>query len=113
MNFDLIQPCADCPFRTDRPFQKGWLGAERAKDITDSILEKDGTFACHKTTHLHDSKWQHCAGATIMCEANDKPNQMMRISERLGCYDRHKVKMDSPVFTDPDEFGEWHTIPSK
>ena len=42
----------------------------------------DGTFTCHKTTHLRDSEQQHCAGALIMCEANDKPNQLMRIAER-------------------------------
>ncbi len=53
--------------------QEGWLGYERAEDITEAILDMDGTFTCHKTTHLRDSEQQHCAGALIMCEANDKP----------------------------------------
>lgn len=33
---------------------------------------------------------------------------MMRISERLGMYDRTKMKMDSPVFDDADEMAEHH-----
>ena len=108
MKFNLTAPCKDCPFRTDIPSQEGWLGYERAEGISDAILDMDGTFTCHKTTHLADREHQHCAGALIMCEANDKPNQMMRIAERLGFYDRTKVKMDSPVFTDPEYFAEWH-----
>ena len=108
MKFDLTAPCKNCPFRTDMPSQEGWLGYERAEGITEAILDMDGTFTCHKTTHLRDREQQHCAGALIMCEANDKPNQLMRIAERLGFYDHTKLKKDSPVFTDPEDFAEWH-----
>jgi hypothetical protein len=62
------------------------------------------TFQCHKT--IRKGEPQHCAGATIFLEANEQPNQMMRIMERLGAYDRHALDMDSPVFTDADEMIE-------
>lgn len=99
MNFDLVAPCKECPFRTDRP---GYLRAERVEEITDALLS-DHTFQCHKTLDLPYDQHQHCAGATIFCEANERPNQLMRIMERLGFYDRSKLKMDSPVFTDAGE----------
>ena len=39
-----------------------------------------------------------------MLEHNQEPNQMMRIMERLGFYDRTKLDMDAPVFKSYDEF---------
>jgi hypothetical protein len=36
-----------------------------------------------------------------MLERLDRPNQMMRIAERLRYYDRTKLRMDSPVFESP------------
>jgi hypothetical protein len=111
MKFDLKKPCANCPFRNDRPDQEGWLGEERAADIIDAITRLQGTFSCHKTNG-HDDEGeaivnensQHCAGALIMLEHNQEPNQMMRIMERLGFYDRTKLDMDAPVFKSYDEF---------
>lgn len=114
MNFDLTAPCGNCPFRTDKPEQQGWLGGERAEEIIESITNYQQSFPCHKTTDATlgnkacSSKEQHCAGALIMLEKMNQPNQMMRISERLGFYDRHKLKIDSPVFDDPEDFIEWH-----
>lgn len=29
MNFRVLRPCADCPFRKDKPLQKGWIGKVR------------------------------------------------------------------------------------
>lgn len=111
MRFGLKRPCANCPFRNDRPEQEGWLGAERASDIVDAITRQQGTFSCHKT-NSHDEEGrvmetrdsEHCAGALILLEKLEKPNQMMRIAERLGLYDRTKLDMDSPVFNTPIEF---------
>lgn len=100
MRFDITKPCAQCPFRNDRP---GFLRPERVEEITDAILGGQ-TFQCHKT--INKGKEQHCAGATIFLEANDRPNQLMRIMERLGAYDRHALDMDSPVFTDADDMIE-------
>lgn len=122
MNFDLIRPCAKCPFRTD--CQEGWLGRERAREIFEAITDRDATFTCHETTVCVDDgdedgdddggrmvdgpKAQHCAGAMILLEKLDQPNQMMRIGERVGFYDRTKLDMDAPVFEDGDEFEEHH-----
>jgi hypothetical protein len=108
MNFNLIKPCKNCPFRTDiRPF----LNRERAEEIIESLFEKDQSFPCHKTVdYSHDDggrttkESEHCAGALILLEHQDRHNQMMRIAERLGLYDRRKLDMTSPVFDDPDDF---------
>jgi hypothetical protein len=113
MNYDLKKPCAHCPFRTDcRP---GWLGRSRAQEIATAITDQQATFACHETTvegedgeqkETNDS--QHCAGAMILLEKINRPNQMMRICERLGLYDRTKLDMDAPVFDTPKEFVKHH-----
>lgn len=103
MKFDLVAPCSNCPFRTDIVFH---LRTERVEEILDAVLDRGLTFACHKTTEAggqcNPSKEQHCAGAMILAEHQDRPNQMMRIGERLGFYDREKLRMDSPVFDDPE-----------
>jgi hypothetical protein len=90
MNFDLKTPCIDCPFikgsRTNVTLAEG-----RIEEIVDD-LRKDKSFTCHKT--LEKPKEQHCAGALIFLEKENRPNQMMRIAERLGMYDRRKLNMD-------------------
>jgi hypothetical protein len=100
MKFDLKRPCKECPFRNDRP---GYLYPERVEEITDALFNGH-TFQCHKTIGKREE--QHCAGATIFLEANERPNQMMRICERLGFYDRHALDMSSPVFTDAEDMIE-------
>ena len=106
VNFDLTTPCKDCPFRTDiKPF----LTKARAREIFNAITRKQQTFSCHKTvayaddddesdSYVPSTKEQHCAGALILLEKLEMPNQLMRISERFGGYDRNKLKMDAPVF---------------
>lgn len=107
MNFDLKKPCKDCPFRTDNNFI---LNVDRVDEICHSITAGDQSFTCHKTSHFDEDgqpyphkKEQHCAGALIMLEKMDDPNQMMRVAERCGFYDRTKLDMDSPVFDNDDE----------
>jgi hypothetical protein len=98
----MTAPCPKCPFRTDvRPY----LRRDRAQEIVDGLVRQQGSFACHLTTHHDDEgdyqrtdQEQHCAGALIMLERMGKPNKMMRWMERLGAYDRRKLKMDAPVF---------------
>jgi len=115
MNFSMRKPCPQCPFRTDiRPF----ISAERAEEITDALVYGGATFACHKTIGFDDDGGshdlpdsEHCAGAMIMLEHMETPNQMMRIAERLGIYDRTKLKMDSPVYESADEMIEAHQNP--
>lgn len=111
MRFDLVRPCANCPFRTDvRPY----LRRGRVLEIRRALLDRDQTFSCHKTVdwtreedeeddgrpaarHCRNDE-QHCAGALILLEKLDQPNQLMRIMERLGVYDRRRLDMAAPVF---------------
>jgi len=119
IKFTLIRPCELCPFRTD--CLKGWLKTFSA-EIADS-LKNDKTFLCHETTEYEEDydedeyetpplketgKEQHCAGAMILLEKIERPNQMMRIAERLGLYDHTKLDMDAPVFNSLEEFVEHH-----
>lgn len=115
MKFDLKRPCKTCPFRTDS--LKGWLGKGRAKEILEGITAKDQTFTCHYTTEFHEetgeviphSNDQHCAGAMILLEKYNRPNQLMRIFERLGAYDKDALAMDAPVFDTYEEFVKHHS----
>lgn len=111
--FNLVRPCADCPFRSDKPF---YLGRERRQQIADALLA-DKSFDCHKTVHYEEESWDeqgysrrgdesHCAGATIVLEKEENPNQIMRWMERLGAYDRTAMDMDAPVFDTLEDFVE-------
>jgi len=103
MNFNLKKPCSNCPFRRDS--MKGWLGEDRAQEISHDITTEQKTFSCHKTNDLDENgdiietkKTEYCAGALILLEKLELPNQMMRIAERLGIYNRHGLDMDVPSF---------------
>jgi hypothetical protein len=107
MNTDLVRPCAHCPFRKDIP---AYLTAERAEEICHSLLEEDKSFSCHETNQFNDdgetvetSESQHCAGAMILLEKLERPNQWMRIMERLRLYDHTKLDMKAPVFDSVEE----------
>lgn len=111
MKFDLIRPCKDCPFRSDRP---AYLSADSVESICTAMIEEQRTFSCHKTNvpsedgieMLETKDSQHCAGALIFLERLEQPNQMMRWMERLGAYDRTKLDMDSPVFETMEDMME-------
>lgn len=115
MKFDLKRPCTHCPFRYDIP---GYLTQAKAEEIIESIAYRDESFPCHKTLDFNNTdeegdaittgEEQHCAGALILLEHMDSPNQMMRIAERIGLYDRRKLDMESPVFDDEYAFTEHH-----
>jgi hypothetical protein len=126
MHFDLKKPCKSCPFRTNS--LKGWLGKSRAKEIADALYKKDQTFSCHKTVDYNSSDWddesgeriyfnregeQHCVGALIMMEKKGYANQMGRIAERLGIYNRNNLVMTSPVFDNQNQFINHHTQTKK
>jgi hypothetical protein len=102
--YKLHHPCAKCPFRTDIP---PFLNRARAREIVNALVRSE--FPCHATLDYSECETsedeardtahtQHCAGALIMLEHDNKPSQMMRICERFGSYDRRKLKMDAPVF---------------
>ena len=82
-------------------------------------LRSGGEFPCHKTVDYdhYDKEDEYgepyynptgkesmCAGALIIFEANEDSNQMMRIMERLGMYDRTKLDMSSPVYETFEDF---------
>lgn len=107
MKYDLVRPCKDCPFRTDI---KAFLTPARAREICDSMIQRQMTFSCHKLNEFRDNgevvegdKAQHCAGALIFLERLNRPNQMMRIAQRLGMYDSTKLDMDAPIFRTPSQ----------
>lgn len=111
MKYDLIRPCKHCPFRSDI---RGYLRQERAEEIAESLL-RGQSFPCHETTvEVEDEEGysareatpdsQHCAGAMIMLEAMEMPNQMMRIAERIGFYRADRLDRSAPVFADAEEF---------
>lgn len=117
MKMTLKTPCKRCPFRTDIP---GYLTGERMEEIINALLS-DSTFTCHETTvEVEDDDGddsgemadgpnaQHCAGALIFLEHQQRPNQLMRIYERLGGYDHTKLKMDAPVPEDADALIDHH-----
>lgn len=106
MKFDLKTPCNNCPFSTDS--RVGWLGEDRAEELIQAIAEQDQPFTCHKTDRTEGIEPQHCAGALILLEKEEKPNQMMRISERLGLYDMTALDMDADVFDTLEEFIDHH-----
>lgn len=107
MKFELKKPCKRCPFRNDI---QAYLSRDRVEDILDSIIGHQGTFSCHEHNDFTDDgvvegkRAQHCAGALIFLEHLEKPNQMMRIAERVGMYDRTKLQMDAPVFDNESDF---------
>ena len=110
MKFDLKKPCADCPFRTD---VTPYLHLERAEEIVDGLTHQQQTFTCHKTNSQSDDgetieteDSQHCAGALIMLEKMEQPNQMMRWMERIGYYDRTKLDMQANVYGDGQDMLE-------
>jgi hypothetical protein len=111
VRFDLTKPCSECPFRYDI---NGYLTEERAEEIVEALL-RGATFSCHKTNDYGDEgepietgDSQHCAGAMILLEHQEQPNQMMRISERIGFYDPAKLDMTAPVFDEPETFIDHH-----
>lgn len=115
--YRLTSPCADCPFRTDvRPYMR----PERVDEIQAPLILAQ--FPCHKTVNYaaiqeddngepvmerrNTAREAHCAGALILLEKLEEPSQMMRISERLGMYDRRKLDMAAPVYDSFDDMRE-------
>jgi hypothetical protein len=117
VKYTMTNPCPHCPFRYDVP---AYLKQERAEEIIEAIVDRQGYFPCHETTveSGEDDGYeltttpnsQHCAGAMIMLEHMEMPNQLMRIMERLGMYDRRKLNMGAPVFEDAEQFIEHHDL---
>lgn len=117
--YTLKGPCSNCPFRSDQPF---YLHDDRVAEIGQSL--RDGaTFYCHKTLDYGDgpdtdeceadddgnsgsvtSRARACAGALATMEKEGRPNQIMRIGQRLGFYDPAHLDADAPVHS---SLAEW------
>lgn len=111
--YTLKSPCPHCPFRSDI---EPYLRAGRAENIGRDL--RDGkSFYCHVTVDYRDkndddepgrgkitNRSRMCAGALITMENEERPNQIMRIAERLGLYDRFALDMDAPVYR---SLAEW------
>lgn len=97
MKYCLSDPCDQCPFL--KKMKRGFT----LRRLYSMIGQ--GEFHCHKTgdhdeetgNYVANEKSAHCAGALIFLERRNQANQMMRISERLGFYDRSKLNMKAPV----------------
>lgn len=112
MNYDMHEPCSNCPFRREGGIK---LRSERIEEISQTMLNSQGgDFPCHKTTVSTDNegdrvatrKSKHCAGALIYAEKQGNATQLMRISERLGLYDHTKLKGHDEVWDDESEWLE-------
>ena len=98
--FDRNVPCSTCPFRRVGEHAIRGLGCRRATEIAE-CLKNDGTFTCHSDVNGKD----HCVGAGMILEKTDNPNEVMRISERLGLYDPAQWMIhEEDVFDDFEEF---------
>ena len=94
--YDLTSPCGHCPFLVS---MKHAFSRNRLEEMA------SGSFHCHKTGEQREetgvfvptAKSKACAGALIYLEKRDRPNQLMRIAERLGVYDRTKLNMEADV----------------
>ncbi len=102
MQYTMLEPCDECPFLKTSGF------------VFQRLTEfASGEFPCHKTCKVEEEsgnfvpknhKTLHCAGCLIFLERRERPHQMMRIAERLGMYDRTKLKMDSNVGSKPSDY---------
>lgn len=94
MRYTKTEPCADCPFLR---------GTEHAYTGRRLLQFASGEFPCHKTATLTKGGFTatetsiHCAGALIYLEKRNRPNQMMRIAERLDMYDPTQLNMEADV----------------
>lgn len=97
MNYDMAEPCDECPFAEGSGFTVARLSQFASSE-----------FPCHKACKVNEqgnfvprnSKTPHCAGALIFNEKRSQPHQMMRICERIGKYDRTKLDLSVKLVGD-------------
>jgi hypothetical protein len=115
MKFDLVRPCGDCPFRSDRP---AYLRPERVRQILGAGKGRRwwpaSSFPCHNTIVYGDADddgnskttvpptAQQCAGVMIILTREGRPNDAMQIAERFGMFDPRKLDMTAPVHESAD-----------
>jgi hypothetical protein len=107
MNFDLIRPCVDCPFRSDRP---AYLSRERVRGILGGGKGRAWwpctSFPCHHTIEYGTGPEgetvipptaQQCAGVMILLVRAGRFNDAMQIGQRFGMFDPSRLDMSAPV----------------
>lgn len=102
MKFDMTMPCDACPFLATANMKRAFT-LRRLSEFASAA------FHCHKTGIIDEddedssgdfvatANSSHCAGMLIFLEKRGRPNQMMRIGERLGMYDSRKLDMSANV----------------
>ena len=89
--YRCIEYCPNCPFLDNG--KKINLNDSRVDEIKEMLLnERDSSFNCHKTVYNLDNKMEKsepqalkmCYGAYKYLLKHNKPNQQMRLAERLG-----------------------------
>lgn len=96
--FKLKMTCKDCPFLCGSTTNTT-LADERIEEIKEALLQ-DHSFSCHKTVDYENGskeKEQHCAGAMIWLYKQGRPNQIMRIAERIGRLNREELKCTGKI----------------
>ena len=99
MKYNMTEPCDACPFLEGSRFTKRRLdefcsGEFPCHKASDLVEDQDGVEGYRQKSN---GKTPHCAGALIYLEKRNRPNQMMRICERIGVYDRTKLNMEAKV----------------
>ena len=108
MRFDLVRPCGECPFRSDRePF----IEAARVREILGDPAASGASwfpstsFACHKTVNYRrgasgrvGAKSQHCAGVALVLVRDGVPNTAMQLAERLLSWDAGRLDQSAPAY---------------
>ena len=84
MRFDLVRPCANCPFRSDAWFQTTVTNGDGDRQIGEHS--------------------QHCAGALILHEKAGRPNWRIRLAQLLGLYNPDRLDLTAPVFDTEAQF---------
>lgn len=88
--FDRKRPCANCPFR------KGMGSSFRLHPQRLEDIRRGPAFQCHKTidyaqfeddVRRQGDTPQQCAGLMAVLHAENEPNQIMQVAERLGAFD--------------------------
>lgn len=113
MNFDLVRPCSNCPFRSDAHFG---LAPARVRGILGGGERRAwwpaASFPCHKTVQygagrdgrdLIPPTAQQCAGVMIILTREGRPNDAMQIGERFGLFDPTRLDMAAPVFASTED----------
>lgn len=101
--FDMVEPCADCPFRLSTPCDKKGITQEQIQLIAGFHLDQLGRnemHSCHVTDPRvtdggykgHKGKLQHCAGFMLMLVKSERESGPMIRAAEAGRLDLAKLK---------------------